>query len=174
MKHLFLSLLILAGASAQAALTVKNAEGWLFEEVKEGSAIQKFTSGAQAVMVKDEKATAEATGSATVLIRRIKSVDERDLQDKAKAWRTALFGDKSKKFVFLKPDRATKHDGQWRYTAEFQYNTGAETMLQASALGLVVNGNLYLIIYEQHPNVYKKDISAVQDLLRKLNLEIKH
>ena len=81
----------------------------------------------------------------------------------AKSWSSAIFAGSSQKTI-LTSERVFKKQGQFNYIAEFQTAVGTEEMLRSIVLGTVVDGKLYTLVYDQHREIYHKNLASVKKL----------
>ena len=171
-------MLLLLGLSfslnAFADLKVSNADGWKLNFVKNDKMFQFVVPGADYALTKDIAKDAPENDGMTITIRKITKQSDAELADKKDVWLRSIFSAEKLKKVRTSDERQSvlKVDGEWRYVAEIDYNSGTETPLNGAILGLKVNGDLYLVMYEHRGQVYRRNRKEALQLLKKIKIEV--
>lgn len=176
MKRLLLAFAIALAIPASAAkatkatLHVSNVNGWELKMLEDGSLAKQFLGGADAALVRQTTDPKDLGAQAKVFHRG--QVSAKDLEDNIKQWREQVFGKYMPQAKAL-VDRTLRSGNEIRYYAEYQVDEKSETMLHASLVALIVEGELYVIVYEQYPDYYSKNIASVREAFKNLKLTLK-
>jgi hypothetical protein len=156
-------------------MKVTNADGWKLTFVKNDKMFQYIMPGAEYALTKDldKEKQAESDGMA-ITIRKITKQSNDELAGKKSAWLHAIFSAEKLKKIHTSDERQAvlKVDGEWRYVAEIDYDSDTEIPLNEAVLGLKVNGDLYLVMYEHRGQVYRRNRKEALGLLKKIKIEV--
>jgi hypothetical protein len=176
MKYsMFLLIALSFSLNAFADLKVTNADGWKLNFVKDDKMFQYIVPGAEYALTKDldKEKQAESDGM-VITIRKVSKQSGEELASKKSAWLHAIFSPERLKKIHTSDERQAilKVDGEWRYVAEIDYDSDTETPLHEAILGLKVNGDLYLVMYEHRGQVYRRNRKEALELLKKIKIEV--
>jgi hypothetical protein len=161
--------------NAFADLKVSDADGWKLNFVKNDKMFQYIVPGADYALTKDldKDKQAESDGM-TITIRKIVKQSDEELAGKKSAWLHAIFSAEKLKKIRTSEERQVvlKVDGEWRYVAELDYDSGTETPLNEAIAALKVNGDLYLVMFEHRGQSYRRNRKEALQLLKKIKIEV--
>ncbi len=164
MKHSWLiiaAFVISAPALASTPLKFSGMKGWRVSAVEKDPVLKAVFGDSEYVILVSDKNAEE-----------MPSIRVRNLGDgagltksQAKSWASIIFANQSQKPI-LTSEHIFKKRGQFNYMAEFQTDVGTEDMLRSIVLGTIVDGKLYILIYEQHRETYQKNLASVKKLFQ--------
>lgn len=161
---------ILLSITTPASAAVKaQADGWGFQTVDANSLMGRMLgSNTKALLVK-AVAKPDEVGP-TIRILEIKA-DTSKLKGDVEAWRTAILVGMQSKPAILN-ERILTNGGQTRYYIEYQTDSHTESMLQTALVGTVINGKLYLMLFENRQSIFQRDIADVRKVFETTRLTV--
>ncbi len=158
---ILLAALITAPALASTPLKFSGIKGWRVSVVEKDPVLKAVFSDSEYVILVTDKNAEEMPSI------RVRNLGDGAGLDQAapKSWASIIFANQISKPI-LTSERVFKKQGQYNYMAEFQTDTGAEDLLRSIVLGTIVDGKLYILIYEQHRETYIKNLAAIKRLFQ--------
>jgi hypothetical protein len=181
MKHLIMTSLILlqtaapvsfAAPAKKAELKITNVGNWELKTLEDGSLAKQFLGDADFVVERKRKPKDIKDLGAQAKVFKRGAVNVKDLSDNTANWRKQVFGEYLSETKAL-VDRTMKNGNEIRYFAEYQVDEQTETMLNASLVAIVVDGQLYVMVYEQYSDYFSKNITSVRDMFKNVKLSLK-
>ncbi|NJL24422.1 MAG: hypothetical protein HC902_04135 [Calothrix sp. SM1_5_4] len=160
-------LMLLASASvARAELKVTLTKGWSFQKSPLQDPQSDITGQAEAVL------TYQGTNTSirpNILIHKLERKADDFQNDSIEAWKKLLFTDKAGAIDFTST-RLEQKGGQNRFIAEYKSDNGTDAKLHSAILATVINGHVYVMIYDQKPDIFLQNIPVVRRLYRDISL----
>lgn len=165
MRFLLLAALLSHTALAES-LKFSEMKGWRTVDVEKDAFLQAMFQDTQyLILVENPQAEEKPT------LRVVPMGDAARLdRAKAESWSRVLVNNKQLSQT-ISAQRVVKAGETHRYFAEFKSHTGTGSPLYSIVLGVVVNGQVYGVYYDQRQGVYEKNIESIKKLLQTIRIE---
>ncbi|MGE0525974.1 MAG: hypothetical protein AB7G93_09355 [Bdellovibrionales bacterium] len=155
-----------------------NTGKWTYLRLEPGSLEAKFMGGAEAILVQEVKDTAQQNPPIRILRTAFANAPSL-LPAPIEAWRSAVFeasDEKGPAPKFIRehdpeiPDELLKREGYPRFLSQFKTKREGAAVMHTALMATVADGHLYVFIFEDREDVFKRHIGSVRKLYKSLTI----